>query len=449
MTTARARLVKKIASALGSRQLFWYGTRGDDARSLTDISQFSGSFTILNKYSRHNLSHSVSYEELCGYRVDLDDWDIDNHLFDEATDIFRRSMLTATMLENAIVPYRPSFFLSALMFARKDKALNLGIHAPQQKVFEYKPLLEVAVASMGIPTLEWQYIADQDQMDAEKLLENGPIVVRPSKGSGGSGMAKVETAGQLAALWPKQEEFFASISHFYSNCLPLNVGAVVWNNGDVTVHFPSVQLIGIQSCTSRQFGYCGNDFALINSMDKAAIDNIQKSTEAIGQYLHSQGYRGAFGIDFLLDGNTLRFTEVNPRFQGSTRASSLISAMRDEPCLLLDHVAAMLGLEPEIKLNLSDVVFDLPPVSHIVLHNALNVPTEIDTVSLLEDVGQSLDNYMVDVIAEPNIPCNPDAIIASITTYRSVTDSGYALHKDLETVFSSEKYSIPQSGRKD
>lgn len=432
MRTQRSRLAGQIADALGPRNLFWFGTRGDDARSLCDLDQFKGSFTILNRPAWLSNSESVSYEDLTGTRVDLDAWDIDDHLFDPPTHQFRRAMLNAMAgQDHAIVPYRPSNFLSALEFARNDRGLSLGLFAGHQHVFEHKPWVESAVKQMGLPMVPWRYIADEEQLDIRDLLADGPVVLRPSRGSGGSGMSKVEDAKGVAEKWPAGEEFFASVAPYLSGCVPLNVGAVVWDRG-ITLHFPSVQLIGIPECAARPFGYCGNDFASVKEIEPALIDQVEAMTIRIGNWLRLQGYRGAFGIDFMVDRGTALFTEINPRFQGSTRMSAQLSVELDQPCVLMDHIAAMLHLDcPDDRPRLVDQVAEMPARAQVIVHNTSHRASRADTWALTVEARELPGYRGVELTVDPAVICDPDAVLACINLDTPVTRTGYDLRDDI------------------
>ncbi len=76
----RATLLRDVSAELRNRRLVWAGIRGDDAEPLADLPQFEGAYTIINAYSRRLSVDSKAYEDLTGVRVDLETWDIDDHL---------------------------------------------------------------------------------------------------------------------------------------------------------------------------------------------------------------------------------------------------------------------------------------------------------------------------------------------------------------------------------
>ncbi|MDR1187985.1 MAG: ATP-grasp domain-containing protein [Bifidobacteriaceae bacterium] len=437
MTSEREDLCAAISRALDGRQLLWMGIRGDDARALAEIPEFAGSFSIINRYSHRPLDYSMAYEDITGVRVDLDDWDIDAHPFDEATAEFRHQIRVAMAKDSAVVTYRPSEFLSALVFSRADRCRYLGLYASHHHAFEHKPWVEVAVAKMGIPTLGWRYVADEEQLDVPMLLGAGPVVVRPSRGSGGTGITKAEGIAELVRSWPHGEEFFASVSPYLDGCISMNVGAVVWDDG-VTIHHPSVQLIGIPGCTRREFGYCGNDFAAVKQMGNTVIRQMEHQTRRIGDWARSQGYRGAFGVDFMVQGDRLLFTEMNPRMQGSTRLSSRLSALSEQPCILLDHVAALLHLSTPIRPSLPELVDMAPDAAQVMLHNLSGAPAPLRPAHITARVLEIAPDSIIELAPSHDLFAAPDSTMAAARFPRSVTETGHSLDSRLATALAEQ-----------
>jgi hypothetical protein len=74
------------------------------------------------------------------------------------------------------------------------------------------------------------------------------------------------------------------------------------------------------------------------------------------------------------------------------------------------------------------------------MHNILDCKVKVDVWAMLNAIGDCLGNYQADVIADTDILCLPDAALADITVYQSVTDDGYSLHEDLVEIFDSSHY---------
>jgi hypothetical protein len=435
--TARSRLVAAINKELGDRQLVWFGTRGDDVESAGEIEQLTCAFSLINTYSRRSTVAGLSLEDLSGERVDLDVFDLDDHPRDAPVGELRQALLRALARPSAVFTYRPSAFLSAVTFARRDYTSYLGLFSGQQQAFEHKPWVETAVAELGLPQIPWRYVADSDRGDVLRQLRDGPVVLRRSRTTGGVGLTRLDDEQHLESLWPDEDEAFVSVAPFLADTIPLNVSGVVWRDGGVTVHPVSVQLIGIESLTKRNFGYCGNDFAAVTALGEKLVEEIERSVILIGEWLGRQSYLGAFGVDFLVSDGVALFTEVNPRFQGSTHLSTEISVELGLGCLLLEHIAAFLGIDRRQTPSLWDIARSAPPRAHLVLHSNAGAPRSLDPGAFVDAFADTGSLVRADVLTRPDLRTDPAATVARFTVDRQVTECGFDLASDISAAIDS------------
>lgn len=433
----QARLAQ-IEGCLGGRALVFAGIRGSDAESLADLEQLQAVFSIIDALGRSTLD-VVSYEDLTGERVDLERWDIDDHLDDEATAAFRRGLLSALNSPSALVPYRASRFLSAMAFARRDRSWYLGVHGALQQAFDHKPWVETSLGERGVPCIDWRYIADEDRDEAYRMLDAGPLVLRPSRTSGGEGIQLVTEHGELDECWPDAPEGFVSVSRYLADAVSLNIGGVVWED-TVTTYHPSVQLVGLPSCTSRFFGYCGNDFGASRVLDDSMLNELERLTISIGDWLRTNGYLGAFGVDFLLDDDRLLFTEVNPRFQGSTAPSARLSVEAGEPCIVLDHVAAHLRLAPGRGIPLAERAATMADLAHVVLHRIAGRRPPKHAGPILSNIRAHDPTATIELIPPRRTTVHDGAIVARILTRSRVTESGRSVSDHIARAIASYEY---------
>jgi hypothetical protein len=422
----RTKLLREVGRLLGKRSLVWAGIRGDDVEPVADLPHLEASYSIIGAYNRRTSVEALAFEDITGVRVDLEIWDIDDHLQSEAATTFRRAMLRSLAQPSALLPYRPSRFLSAISFARRDRCLNLGLFGAHQSAFEHKPWVETAVAELGLPHIPWIYVADEEQLGTRDLVARGPVMLRRSRTSGGEGIVRVEDAAQLMAQWPRADEAFVSVAPFLGGGLPINVGATVWKDG-VTVHHPSVQLIGLANCVTRPFGYCGNDFGLARQLDATLLDQIEGATKTIGRWLRSFGYLGTFGVDFLVHEGRALFTEVNPRFQGSTHASSQLAVEAGEGCLVLEHIAAMLGLDAPRQRPIRETVPETAAFANLVVHWTGERPQSLDPTLLVRRMSRQTRGGRADVLTRPALMTSPGAAVARFTVRDQLTNTGFDL----------------------
>jgi hypothetical protein len=421
----RQSVLDSISRQLGPRDLIWGGLRADDIEAISDLPQVAESFSIIGGHDRGGAVPSLDFEDLSGMRPDLDAWDIDDHLDTPEAHEFREAILRRLAEPAALLPYRSSRFLSAILFARRDRCLDLGLFGGHQAIFEHKPWVETMVARLGVPQIEWTYVADEEQARARQMLSRGPIMLRASRSSGGAGIVRVDDPTTLGQHWPHHPEAFASITPFLEGAVPMNVAATVWHDG-VTMYHPSVQLIGIAECTTRPFGYCGNDFGLARDVGKATLDTIESSVVTLSRWLRSYGYLGTFGVDFLVHNDVPLFTEINPRFQGSTHASSQLSSEAGESCVILDHIAAVLGLGSSTERPLREITASVPDFAHFVVHWS-GQPAFIDTTQLAAISSKQASQCRTDVAAKPSVLTEPGGVVARVTVRDRITSTGFDL----------------------
>lgn len=422
----RGDLVRLISRELGCRRLVWFGTRGDDVESVADVPQFEAAFSLIGAYAKRPSVQGLALEDIGEQRFDLDTYDIDDDLRSEVVSELRSVLLRALARPSALFTYRPTTFLSAVGFARNDRCRYLGLFKGHQSAFEHKPWLESSIADLGVPHIPWTYISDIDQLDTMRLLADGPVMLRRSRTTGGVGLVRVDAHERLAELWPDEDEAYVSVAPYIDGAIPVNVGAVAWAGG-VTLHHPSVQLIGIARCTNRQFGYCGNDFGAATTLGRDVLDTIERAMGLIGGWLRRLGYLGAFGVDFLVKDGVPLFTEVNPRFQGSTHASAQLSVENDESCLLLDHLAAMLGLEAPCSRPLHELIPSGPGFAHLVVHHTGPEAGMIDPAPLVSAARNTSGFCRADVLTRPALSTLPGGTVVRITARDRMTDDGFEL----------------------
>jgi predicted ATP-grasp superfamily ATP-dependent carboligase len=131
--------------------------------------------------------------------------------------------------------------------------------------------------------------------------------------------------------------------------------SIVANGKDCTLLGISEQLVGIKNFGSQGFHYCGN---LLPIPETRAADTgrlILNRVRRLAEFLtRDYGLVGLNGIDFILNGDQIYFTEVNPRY---TASMEIIEIAYELPMFHL-HVQSILdgklpefNLEAELKLG--------------------------------------------------------------------------------------------------
>ena len=137
---------------------------------------------------------------------------------------------------------------------------------------------------------------------------------------------------------------------------------------------PQYQLIDIPDLYNPQKGsglFCGHDWSSSNFSERI-LDQAYNSVEKIGNYFKTLGYRGIFGIDFILDKNTqeLYITECNPRLLGSFPTLAMTQLQNNEPPILAFHLLEYLDIDYDLDIaSVNNLMRQPKRGAHMFLHN--------------------------------------------------------------------------------
>jgi hypothetical protein len=121
-------------------------------------------------------------------------------------------------------------------------------------------------------------------------------------------------------------------------CRPLTIEGCVTRHGTLVGPLMA-ELTGFRALTPYQGGWCGNELAS-ELLGSDLRRRAQQQAVALGQQLRRLGYRGYFGLDYLLDQDTgdLYLGELNPRITGATSLTSQAALDTGSVPLLLYHL---------------------------------------------------------------------------------------------------------------
>jgi len=137
---------------------------------------------------------------------------------------------------------------------------------------------------------------------------------------------------------------------------------------------PQYQVLDMPELYNPEKGsglFCGHDWTSSN-FSKDIKRQIYEITEKIGDYFKEQGYKGIFGLDFILDEKTNKFyvTESNPRLLGSFPTISMIQMRNNEPPILAFHILEYLKINYEMNLKaINTLMRKNKQGAQMILHN--------------------------------------------------------------------------------
>ena len=108
-------------------------------------------------------------------------------------------------------------------------------------------------------------------------------------------------------------------------------------------------ITGFEEITPYKGGWCGNDISTTILPD-GVPGKVREMARKFGDRLYSEGYKGVFCLDFLLDTDTeeVYLGELNPRVSGASPPTNLITTIYGGCPLFLFHLLEFLDVDYEI-----------------------------------------------------------------------------------------------------
>ena len=427
----RREFVEEVERRIGRRKFVWFGILGANARALTPIAQFAEAFSII---APGDVPGAVCIERLSGERVDTVGYQLRPDQSEVHREFYRR--LYASLSEPAVVvTHEASRFFSSVHFLRQQYVQHLGLFYERQVVFDHKPWVESELRKIGVNVVPWRYLSTHDRVALwsamEEALREGPIVIRANRSGGGDGLSIVRQMEDLPSGLPdRTADGFLAVAPFFESGVPLNVNACAFPDGAISLHAPSLQLIGIPGSALSALAYCGNDFARIKELDAPVLQALEEMTVLAGRWLVSMGYVGAFGVDALVHEGRVFLTEVNPRFQGSSLLSAHLDRTLDRPDVFLAHVGAFLGVPAPEPWSLATLAREQPRAAHIVTRNTRPEP-------VIRHEGEPRLPAGVEwwMLPDPGVAVHPRALMCRTIVWDAVTEDGWRLRPDVAAWF--------------
>ncbi len=123
----------------------------------------------------------------------------------------------------------------------------------------------------------------------------------------------------------------------------------VANGHDCVLVGVTEQLVGLGPFGAQGFRYCGNILPAREAIDSEILEKVRRLAQFLTQ---EYGLTGVNGIDFILDGDQVRLTEINPRYSASME---LIERAYGLPMF---HLHAMAVLDRELPNFVLESVLD-------------------------------------------------------------------------------------------
>jgi biotin carboxylase len=273
----------------------------------------------------------------------------------------------------AVMTFKPSERLEAAV--RNVSGITVGGDRAQMtaaRSFENKLNFVDIAARAGLRTPRWEVVGAEDWSDYAALASRlgSPLVIQGPRGNAGQRTWMV--AGQIDLDHARRREAAPAVRvSEHVGGLPFTVNAVAGPSGLLDWSLPSRQVTGVSWLTPFQLGSCGNAWG--EPALKPHLAGVGAAVEALGEAMSEAGFRGVFGVDFVLGAGGPVVIEANPRMVASLPLATQVELSAGLAPLLLQHL--LVGLDAaDDSGHAPKVPPALPPTSQVIVHRLKKEP---------------------------------------------------------------------------
>jgi|DewCreStandDraft_5_1066085.scaffolds.fasta_scaffold00847_11 glutathione synthase/RimK-type ligase-like ATP-grasp enzyme len=383
-------------------------------------------------YVSNDVNHGVGLERLLpGYSIAcIDETDVVHYLQDAGVRVFcleqamgRKNALFRSTEQLLAHPLTQAFLDSLgqpqLAFFKMSHQIEqlcrrkgwhvLGPPPLLARQMEHKLHFRQVLDRLGLPGPPGEELELAPERAEELVQRHGlPLVIQLPRGFGGNHTFLVRDRLSLHATLARHAGRPGRVSRYIpGETLTINACVTRWGTVSST---PFYQLTGMAECTVYPLGACGNDWGTAR-LEARVLEQVYDATERIGRYLSEQGYRGIFGLDFVVgrDDRRVYVVECNPRLVASIPLYTKLQLAQGQLPLLLLHLAELAGVP--YSLDVAALAQELRrPLdgAQAILHNLSGQPARVRAdvrcgVYVWDDTGLHFvrEGYAVDACRRP------------------------------------------------
>jgi len=359
----------------------WVGQRAHDAVGINRILPLD--FIVCCDYGRETEYYFnkkfISLEKLGYNRSNWSNEDLNNNFEGKLGNEFIQFLINSDTLLNVLC-YRSINKLENLKEIYSNKLKIYAVSERLKHYFDNKIFFREKLTHLNLNTIPGRTTnLDITLYNCFKRELGLPFVIQFPYGSSGLNTYIINNPDKYRRLCEKNFNKQVNVLKFiYGYCLNVN-GIIISQKRNFKVYstYPSVQLTGLEECSNSSTTFCGNDYTASNDLDETMINKVSCITKTIGKWMGEVGYRGIFGLDFIVDKEKEEVfpIEINPRFQNSTSLFTILEIIEQNyGFLFLLHILEFLKQK---DAYLREFCFNFPyeelmnkyQGSQIILHN--------------------------------------------------------------------------------
>lgn len=186
--------------------------------------------------------------------------------------------------------------------------------------------------------------------------EYGKFVVQLEKSHTGGGTFVIKESGEFETIKLKYNGNLVKITKFIE-------GDVYTVNGCITsvgtfVSAPQYQITGVPELASSLGTTVGNDWSYAKNLSDKIKSKIVSTVKNLGNVMGQEGFKGLFGIDFIVGDNDIYVLEINARQTANVPMQTQLELKHDVVPQALINLANWLnidlGFKPKDELDILD-----------------------------------------------------------------------------------------------
>ncbi|MBT5369880.1 MAG: ATP-grasp domain-containing protein, partial [Nitrospinaceae bacterium] len=255
--------------------------------------------------------------------------------------------LTSGETPRIVIPYRSTEFLEQLASESDGRISILANPLALKTRLDDKVAFRQEAEERGIAVAPGETIAIGD-LSADLIQKWGPkIILNEQIGSSGNQTHLIETSDELSTLKKllieKSGEDTPIIVCRFLSGPALGAAAIVFR-GRTRMSYPSVMITGLPGSSMHRFDYAGSDYGAYHRLSDSAREKIRAHTLTFGKWASELGYKGLFGVDFVVHNGEPYALELNPRLLGTSQLMTELELHENPgPPTISWHLAELLG----------------------------------------------------------------------------------------------------------
>ena len=194
---------------------------------------------------------------------------------------------------------------------------------------------------LKIPNADSKIIKLDKDKRSLNFSKNNKFVIQFPRGFSGNSTFLIKDENDLDKIFKKYGNRKVKLAEYFEGETYTINACVVGNK--ILISSLIFQITGLSLYNKNSLGTCGNDYAYSKKLKKEQREKIFNYTKKVGNYIKKLGYKGIFGLDFVVSNNEINLIEINPRIIGSMSLFTKLQIQNKEMPFLLSHILGFVG----------------------------------------------------------------------------------------------------------